>query len=105
MYLALIQGGGSSSAIVNFVPILAIMAIFYFMVIRPASKQRRETQKMLEALKKGDRVVTSGGIFGVIQTVEGDAVHLKIAENVKVKVLRSAITGVTNETSVEQKSQ
>jgi preprotein translocase subunit YajC len=105
MHLALIQGGGSSSAIVNFVPILAIMAIFYFMVIRPASKQRRETQKMLEALKKGDRVVTSGGIFGVVQTVEGEAVHLKIAENVKVKVLRSAITGVTNETAAEQKSQ
>ena len=82
------------AAIANFLPIIAIGLVFYFMVIGPANKQRRKQQEMLSALKKGDRVITSGGIYGTIQGVEPDAVYLKIAENVKVKVLRSAISGV-----------
>lgn len=90
--LALLQAGGVEGLIFNFLPIIAIVAIFYFMVIAPANKQRRKTQEMLAALKKGDKVVTSGGIYGTVQGVESDVVHLKIAENVKVKVLRSAIT-------------
>ena len=54
----------------------------------------KKTQEMLGSLKKGDRVVTSGGIYGTVQGVEADVVYLKIAENVKVKVARSAITGI-----------
>lgn len=79
--------------LLNLLPIAAIFLVFYFLVIAPASKQRRKTQEMLGSLKKGDRVVTSGGIYGTIQGVEADVVYLKIAENVKVKVARSAITG------------
>ena len=80
--------------ILNLLPIAAIFLVFYFLVIAPASKQRKKTQDMLSTLKKGDRVVTSGGIYGTIQGVEPEAVYLKIAENVKVKVARSAISGV-----------
>jgi preprotein translocase subunit YajC len=75
-------------------PIAVIGLIFYFLVISPANKQRRKTQEMLSSLKKGDQVLTSGGIYGTVQGVEPDAVYLKIAENVKIKVARSAISNV-----------
>jgi preprotein translocase subunit YajC len=93
--IALLQSsGGATAAIANFLPIIAIGLVFYFMVIGPANKQRKKQQQMLSALKKGDRVITTGGIYGTIQGVEPEAVYLKIAENVKVKVSRSAISGV-----------
>jgi preprotein translocase subunit YajC len=93
--IALLQSsGGATAAIVNFLPIVAIGLVFYFLVIGPANKQRKKQQEMLGTLKKGDRVVTTGGIYGTIQGVEPEAVYLKIAENVKVKVTRSAISGV-----------
>lgn len=94
--IALLQSGGGAAAIANFVPILAIGLVFYFLVIAPANKQRKKQQEMLSALKKGDRVLTSGGIYGTVQGVEPDAVYLKIAENVKVKVARSAISGLVS---------
>lgn len=93
--IALLQSSsGGAAAIANFLPIVAIGLVFYFLVIAPANKQRKKTAEMLSTLKKGDRVVTSGGIYGTIQGVEADAVYLKIADNVKVKVARSAITGI-----------
>jgi len=92
--IALLQSAGGSAAIVQFLPIVAIGLVFYFLVIAPASKQRKKQAEMLSALKKGDRVLTTGGIYGTIQGVEPDAVYLKIAETVKVKVARSAISGV-----------
>jgi len=95
--IALLQSAGTSAAIVQFLPILAIGLVFYFLVIAPANKQRRKTQEMLSSLKKGDRAVTTGGIYGTIQGVEAEVVYLKIAENVKVKVARSAISGVVTE--------
>lgn len=93
--IALLQAsGGSANTLISFVPILAMVAIFWFLVIRPANQQRKKTQEMLSALKKGDRVVTSGGIYGTVQSVEAETVYLKIADNVKVKVARSAISGL-----------
>lgn len=100
--IALLQSSsGATAAIVNFLPIIAIGLVFYFLVIAPANKQRKKTQEMLSSLKKGDRVLTSGGIYGTIQGVEPDAVYLKIAENIKVKVARSAITGIVAGDSTE----
>lgn len=93
--IALLQSsGGATAALVNFLPIIAIGVVFYFLVIGPANKQRKKQAEMLGALKKGDRVLTSGGIYGTIQGVEADAVYLKIADNVKVKVARSAISSI-----------
>ena len=96
MTIALLQSAGNSAAalFVQVLPILAIGLVFYFLVIAPANKQRRKTESMLSSLKKGDRVLTSGGIYGTIQSVEAEVVYLKIAENVKVKVTRSAVTGI-----------
>ncbi len=102
MTIALLQGAGNSAAalFVQILPILAIGLVFYFLVIAPANKQRKKTQEMLSSLKKGDRVVTSGGIYGTVQGVEADVVYLKIADNVKVKLARSAVTSiVTGETA------
>src|SRR3954465_6526465 len=90
----LLQSAGIGAIIAQVLPILAIGLVFYFIVIAPANKQRRKTQEMLTSLKKGDRVLTTGGIYGTIQGVEAEVVYLKIAENVKVKVARSAISGV-----------
>ena len=93
--IALLQSGDGTAALVaNILPIVAIALVFYFIVIAPANKQRKKTQEMLTSLKKGDRVMTTGGIYGTIQAVEAEVVYLKIAENVKVKVARSAVSGV-----------
>lgn len=98
--IALLQtSGGATAALVQFAPIVAIGLVFYFLVIAPANKQRKKTQEMISSLKKGDNVITTGGIYGTIQGVEPDAVYLKIADNVKVKVTRSAISGVVTEDS------
>src|SRR6266496_1559226 len=92
----LLQVGGNSTAafLIQVLPIAAIFLVFYFLVIGPANKQKRKTQEMLSSLKKGDRVVTSGGIYGTVQSVEPEVVYVRIADNVKVKVARSAITGI-----------
>ena len=94
--IALLQAAGNSAAalFVQVLPILAIGLVFYFLVIAPANKQRRKTQEMLSALKKGDRVLTTGGIYGTVQGVEADVVYLKIAENVKIKLARSAVSNI-----------
>jgi len=99
--IALLQAGGSGAFLVQILPIAAIFLVFYFIVIAPANKQRRKTQEMLSALKKGDRVATQGGIYGTVQGVEAEVVYLKIAENVKVKVARSAITSIVSGEAAE----
>src|SRR5438094_9694835 len=100
----LLQASGNSTAafLIQVLPIAAIFLVFYFLVIGPASKQKRKTQQMLNSLKKGDRVVTSGGIYGTVQGVEPDVIYLKISDNVRVKVARSAITGVLTGETAEQ---
>jgi preprotein translocase subunit YajC len=96
--IALLQtSAGTGAIIAQVLPILAIGLVFYFIVIAPANKQRKKTQEMLSSLKKGDRVVTTGGIYGTIQGVEAEVVYLKISENVKVKVARSAVSGVVTD--------
>ena len=105
-FALLLQAGGNSTTafIVQVLPIAAIFLVFYFLVIAPANKQKRKTQEMLNSLKKGDRVVTSGGIYGTVQGVEPDVVYLKIADNVRVKVARSAVTGLLGPEGEQQQS-
>ena len=85
-------GGGGMMTIVMFA---AIIAIFYFLIIRPQNKKRKETEKMLSALKKGDKVVTIGGIHGTIQSVKEQTVILRIDDNTKIEFSRSAISTIT----------
>jgi preprotein translocase subunit YajC len=76
------------------IPIVGMLAIFYLLLIRPQQKRQKETQKMIDALKKGDRVVTASGLYGTVVGLKDTAVVVKIAENVKVEMLKSAVTGV-----------
>ena len=75
-------------------PILGMLVIFYFLMIRPQQKRQKEVQKMLSAVKKGDKVLTASGLYGVVSGVKDDVVVLQIADNVKVEMLKSAVTGV-----------
>lgn len=77
----------------QYLPILMIAFLFYFMLWRPQEKKRKETQDMLKALKKGDEVVTSGGLIGRITGMTDSTITLEVQEKVRLKVLRSHITG------------
>jgi len=90
------------STLFSFLPLIAIIAIFYFLILRPQNKKQKETQKMLAALKKGDRVVTIGGIHGVIQSVKESTVIVKVDENTKVEFNRSAIASVSSQAKEEK---
>ena len=78
----------------SFLPMIAIVGIFYFLVLRPQSKKAKEHQKMLSELKKGDDVSTQGGIIGKITGIKDNEVTLQVQEGVRIRVLRSAVTGV-----------
>jgi preprotein translocase subunit YajC len=87
--------GAGPSPFSMLLPILGMLLIFYFLMIRPQQKRQKEMQKMLGALKKGDRVLTASGLYGVVSGLRDDVVVLKIADNVKVEMLKSAVTAVT----------
>lgn len=88
---ATLAGG---SALGMFVPMLAIIVIFYFFLIRPQNKKQKETEKMLNALKKGDKVITIGGIHGVVSSVKEKTVILKVDDDCKMEFNRTAISSV-----------
>ena len=84
-----------AQAISTMMPIALIFVVFYFMLIRPEQKRRKETQKLIESLKSGDKIVTSSGILGTVTNVKEKTVIVRIADNVKVEILRSAVQTVT----------
>jgi len=88
------QGGGGASGLIMMV---IIFAIFYFILIRPQQKKMKEHKKMVEDLKKGDEIITSGGIYGTVEGVTPDTLTVKIAEGTKVKVTRSSVSAVVTE--------
>jgi preprotein translocase subunit YajC len=95
--LAAADMGQSLSALGGILPIVLIMGIFYVLLILPAQKRQKKVTQMLAALKNGDKVVTTGGIYGTIVGIEDDAIQLRIADQVKIKVLRSAVGGLQPE--------
>ena len=95
-------GGALSQFLLLFAP---LFAIWYFLVIRPQQQQRRKLQGMLANLKTGDRVVTSGGILGTIVSFRDGLVQLQIANQVKVDVTRTAITGMAGEETAGETKQ
>ncbi|MDR2741442.1 MAG: preprotein translocase subunit YajC [Treponema sp.] len=100
LLMAAPQGGGEAgggSFITTLIPFALIIGIFYFLIIRPQNKKQKETQRMLSALKKGDKVVTIGGIHGVIQSVKEGSVIVKVDENTKMEFSRSAVSNVVSE--------
>ena len=81
----------------SMLPILLIFVIFYFLLIRPQSKKQKETEKMIAALKKGDKIVTIGGIHGVISSTKENTVIVKVDDNTKIEFNRSAIASLVSE--------
>jgi preprotein translocase subunit YajC len=88
------------SAIAQFLPLILIFAIMYFLLIRPQQKKMKEHQAMVEAVRRGDQVVTQGGLIGKVSKVkEGEnEIEVELAENVKVRVVKSTIAQVLNKT-------
>ena len=86
---------GSQDTLTSFVlPMALIFVVFYFFMIRPQQQKQKDMKKMLEALRRGDRVVTAGGIIGTIVKAENDECQVEIADGVRVRVVRSTITSV-----------
>jgi preprotein translocase subunit YajC len=84
---------GGGGGLMTLVPMLLIIGVMYLLVLRPQIKKQKETQKMLSELKKGDDVVTTGGILGRISGMKDDEITLQVQEGVRLRVLRSAIAG------------
>ena len=82
------------SGIIGFLPLIFILGIFYLIVFLPARRRQKKLQQMIDELKAGDKVVTSGGIYGTIVGFKDDRIQLRIAENVKIELSRSAVTAL-----------
>ena len=92
-------GAGGGDAFQAFLPLILIFVVFYFLLIRPQQKKMKQHREMLAALRRGDKVITGGGIVGTVTKVENDdEVTVEIAKDVKVRVQRATIAGVVNRT-------
>ncbi len=89
-----------SSPLVTFIPFVLVLAIFYFIILLPMKKRQKKVDEFLGGLKSGDRVVTSGGLYGTIAKLDTESVHLQVAPNVRVEVARSAIAGYQGQAPV-----
>jgi preprotein translocase subunit YajC len=88
------QQAQPTGGIVAFLPLLFILAIFYLIVFLPARRRQKKTQEMIDNLKSGDKVITNGGIYGTIVGFKADRIQLRVAENVKIELSRSAVTAM-----------
>lgn len=90
--------GGAASSLISFVPIVLIFAIMYVLMIRPQQKKVKEHRAMIEAVRRGDQVVTGGGMIGKVTKVNEGEVEVELAPNVKVRVVKSTLTQVMSKT-------
>jgi preprotein translocase subunit YajC len=88
------QAAGPASLAGSFIPLILIIVIFYLFLIRPQNKKQKETERMLSALKKGDKIITIGGIHGVISSVKENTVIVKVDDDCKIEFNRTAISTV-----------
>ena len=92
------QGGsGSDGLFSTLIMFMLIIGIFYFMILRPQQKRQKERQKLLESVKKGDKIVTAGGMYGVIAGIDEKTVLIQVADNVKIKFERGSIGSIVKE--------
>ena|SRR2546425_5713819 len=91
------QASGIQSPIIGFLPIILIAAIFYLLVFRPMKSRQKKVDEMITNLKSGDRVITSGGIYGTIAAVKDKTFLLRISDQVRIEVAKSAISGLQSE--------
>ncbi|MBI5434374.1 MAG: preprotein translocase subunit YajC [Planctomycetes bacterium] len=96
-------GGSAMPGWVGVLPYVAIIAVFYFVMIMPERKARKKREAMLSAMKKGDRVMTSSGMYATIASIDGDEITLQIADGVRARFSRQAITQVLEDSTAEAK--
>ena len=93
----------NGSGIAQFIPLILIFVIFYFFLIRPQQKRVKEHKAMVQSLKRGDEIITSGGIIGTIERImEDDRIEVVIGENTKVQIIRSTITSLLKKEEVKK---
>ena len=91
------QGAGAEGTqsglapLMQFIPLILIFVVFYFLLIRPQQKRQKELREMIDSLKKGDKVITNGGVYGEVENVKEHSLILKVADKVKIEVLKNAI--------------
>jgi preprotein translocase subunit YajC len=90
-------GAGFLGQVNMLIPFIAMFAIFYVLLIRPQQKKTREHRQLLQNLKRGDRVVTSGGIYGTVTKIRNDIVHMEIADQVRIRITKSSISDIVAE--------
>ena len=93
--------GGFESILSSILPFLLIILIFYFLILRPQQKRQKNRAKLLESVKKGDKVITAGGIHGTVEGLEDKIILVKVADNVKLKFERSAVSTIIGVTDNE----
>ncbi len=101
------SGGGAAGqagGLAGFLPIIILFAIFYFLLIRPQQKKAKEHRDMIGNLKKGTRIITSGGIYGTIISIDDTTIGLEIAEKVKIKISRGNVAALITDNEPAQKS-
>lgn len=88
----------------GFVPMILIFGIMYVLLFLPMRRRQKALQKLIEELKRGDKVVTNGGLVGEVAAVEAKYIHLKVAPNVKLKIAKSAVAGLEGDPAAEETS-
>ena len=104
LVLALSAAPGQTNPLVQLIPFALVLAIFYFVVLLPMRRKQKKVEEFLAALKAGDRVITSGGLYGVITKVNGQSVQLQVAPNVRLEVAVTAIVGYQGQAPVVEAS-
>jgi preprotein translocase subunit YajC len=101
------QGGeaGGSNPLIGLMPLILMFVIFYFLLIRPQQKKAKTHREMLSSLKKGDRIITSGGMYGRIQEVDGDVLTIDLGNDVLVEINRSFVSSLSERAPRESKAK
>ena len=96
-FVVAFANGASPSALVQFLPIVLIFAIFYFVLLAPMRKRQKALRLTIDNLKRGDKIVTTGGFYGEVVGIESRDLMIKLADNVKVRVTKAAVAGLEGE--------
>ena len=99
-FIVAFANGAAPSALMQFLPIVLIFAIFYFVLLAPMRKRQKALRQTIDNLKRGDKIVTTGGFYGEVVGIEARDLQIKLADNVKVRVAKSAIAGLEGEEQV-----
>jgi len=94
VFLVLLQQPAPQGGLFAFLPLIFIIGIFYLIVFLPARRRQKKIKEMIDSLKTGDKVITTGGLFGTVVALRGDKLGLRIAENVKVEISRNAVVSM-----------